>query len=58
MKTPHIGSRFDDFLESEELLTEVQAEAIRHVDVWEIRERLDDTGTKDSTGRLGISRSQ
>ncbi|MEW8389592.1 MAG: Fis family transcriptional regulator [Candidatus Thiodiazotropha sp.] len=60
MKNPHIGSSFDDFLEEEELLAEVQADAIKRVIAWQIEEHLKSTGTKKTAfaKMLGTSRSQ
>ncbi len=60
MKHNYIGSSFDNFLEEEEILAEVQAEAIKRVIAWQIREYLDKTNTKKTAFAklLGTSRTQ
>jgi len=37
----HIGSSFDDFLEEEDLLVEISAEALKRVIVWQIQNFLE-----------------
>ncbi|HSH84558.1 MAG TPA: Fis family transcriptional regulator [Guyparkeria sp.] len=60
MGNKHIGSTFDDFLESEGFLADAQAEAIKRALAWQIQQYLESSGTnKTAFARtLGTSRSQ
>lgn len=60
MRNKHIGSKFDDFLADENLLAETQAEAIKRVIAWQIKEFLEKEGIKksDFALKLKTSRSQ
>lgn len=60
MKNKHIGTKFDDFLAEENLLAEAQAEAIKRVIAWQIKEYLEKEGIKKSefASQLKTSRSQ
>jgi len=55
----HIGSRFDDFLEQEDLLAETEAVAIKRVIAWQIERLMDEEGLTKSemARRMGTSRS-
>jgi len=56
----HSGSSFDDFLEEEGILEEVEAVAIKRVLAWQLAEEMRKTGTtkKATALRLKTSRSQ
>ena len=60
MGNKHIGSKFDDFLANENLLAESQAEAIKRVIAWQIKEYIEKQGIKksDFASKLKTSRSQ
>lgn len=60
MRNKHIGTKFDDFLAEENLLAEAQAEAIKRVIAWQIKEYLEKEGIKKSefASKLKTSRSQ
>ena len=60
MKNKHIGSHFDDFLHEENLLAESQAEAIKRVIAWQVKEYLDKEGLNKTAfaSKLNTSRSQ
>lgn len=60
MRNKYIGSKFDDFLAEESLLAEAQAEAIKRVIAWQIKEYLENEGIKKSefASKLKTSRSQ
>lgn len=53
MVNKHIGSSFDDFLEEEELLAEVQAVAIARVFAWELKSYI----AKEKQSKSAIARS-
>jgi len=55
----HIGSRFDDFLEQENLLAETEAVAIKRVIAWQIERLMNEEGLTKSemARRMGTSRS-
>lgn len=55
----HIGSRFDDFLEQEDLLAETEAVAIKRVIAWQIERLMAEEGLTKSemARRMGTSRS-
>ncbi len=40
-KNKHIGSSFDDFLESEGLQVETSAEAIKRILAWQVKEAME-----------------
>lgn len=59
----HIGSKFDDFLSEENLLAEVQAEAIKRVVVWQLEQVMEDKKLSQTelakllhTSRSGLKR--
>ena len=59
----HLGSNFDDFLEEEGLLAEVQAEAVKRVVVWQLNKFMKENGLSKSalakalgTSRTGVDR--
>lgn len=56
----YIGSSFDEFLEEENLLSEVSAEALKRVLAWQIRNFLEINKIKktDFAHRMKTSRSQ
>ena len=56
----HIGSTFDDFLENEGLLADAQAEAIKRVIAWQIKEYLEKNNLHKSAfaKKMNTSRSQ
>ena len=58
-KKKHIGSSFDDFLESEELLAETNAVAVKRVLAWKLQEEMKKNGLTKSemAGRMHTSRS-
>lgn len=58
--TKHIGGGFDDFLKSEGVLAETQAEAMKRVLSWQIQEFLQQKGIKksDFAQQMQTSRSQ
>lgn len=60
MAEQHIGSSFEDFLEAEGMLAEVQAEAIKRVLAWQIQQYLNETQTRKAefADKLQTSRSQ
>jgi len=60
MNRKYIGSDFDDFLKDEGILAESQAEAIKRVIAWQIRDYLEKQGINKSAfaERLKTSRSQ
>ena len=43
MKTEHLGSDFDDFLEEEGLLAEAEAVAVKRVVAYQIAELMEET---------------
>ena len=50
-KNKNIGSSFDDFLESDELLTEVNAVAVKRVLAYKLQETMEQKGiTKSENG--------
>ena len=59
-KDRHSGSNFDDFLEEEGILEEVEAVAIKRVIAWQLAEAMRKSGTtkKAMALRLKTSRSQ
>jgi antitoxin HicB len=58
-KKKHLGSSFDAFLESEELLTEANAVAVKRVLAWKLQESMEKNGLTKSemAGRMHTSRS-
>jgi len=60
MVNKHIGSKFDDFLSENDLLAEAQAEAIKRVIVWQIKEFIKKERIKKTEFALKMktSRSQ
>lgn len=44
MKNPHLGSDFDDFLEEEGILEEVNAAAVKRVIAMEVAEAMEQKG--------------
>ncbi len=56
----HIGSSFDDFLEEENLLTNVTAESLKRVLAWQIKNFLEvnHINKKTFAERMKTSRSQ
>ncbi len=56
----HIGSSFDDFLEEENLFSEVSAEALKRVIAWQIQNYLETNHIKKTTfaKKMHTSRSQ
>ena len=48
MSNPHIGSDFDDFLEKEGLLAEVEATAIKRVIAYRIQQLMEKQGLSKS----------
>lgn len=59
IKKKHIGSSFDDFLESEEMLTEANAVAVKRVLAWKLQEAMKEEGVTKSemAERMHTSRS-
>ena len=55
----NIGSRFDEFLEEEDLLAETEAVAIKRVIAWQIERLMKEEGLTKSemARRMGTSRS-
>jgi len=55
----HIGSRFDDFVEQEDLLAEMEAVAIKRVIAWQVESLMNEEGLSKSemARRMGTSRS-
>ena len=55
----HIGSRFDEFLEEDDLLAETEAVAIKRVIAWQIERLMTEEGLTKSemARRMGTSRS-
>ncbi|MBN4075419.1 MAG: Fis family transcriptional regulator [SAR86 cluster bacterium] len=55
----HIGSKFDDFLNEENLLAEAQAEAIKRVVVWQLEQVMEEQKLSQTelAKRLHTSRS-
>ena len=55
----HIGSKFDDFLNEENLLAEAQAEAIKRVVVWQLKQIMEEQKLSQTelAKRLHTSRS-
>ena len=55
----HIGSRMDEFLEEDGLLTETEAVAIKRVIAWQIERLMTEEGLTKSemARRMGTSRS-
>lgn len=55
----HIGSKFDDFLNEENLLAEAQAEAIKRVVVWQLEKVMEEQKLSQTelAKRLHTSRS-
>jgi len=60
MSNPHIGSDFDDFLQEEGILEEVEAAAIKKVVACMIEQAMAETHITKSemARRMGISRTQ
>ena len=60
MKNEYLGSRLDDFLESEGLLAECQAESIKKVLAWQIEQYLKENHVNKTqfAKELQTSRSQ
>ena len=63
MKTKHIGSSFDDFLQEEALLEEVTAVAVKRVIAWQIGKAMSDKkltktvmAKKMNTSRASLNR--
>lgn len=58
-KKKHLGSSFDEFLESEELLTEANAVAVKRVLAWKLQEAMEKNGLTKSemADRMHTSRS-
>jgi len=55
----NIGSRFDEFLEDEDLLAETEAVAIKRVIAWQIERLMKEDGLTKSemARRMGTNRS-
>lgn len=55
----HIGSKFDDFLNAENLMADVQAEAIKRVIVWQLEQHMkkENLSQTELAKRLHTSRS-
>jgi transcriptional regulator with XRE-family HTH domain len=60
MTDAHIGSRFDAFLEEEELLEEAQAVAVKRVIAWQIRQEMKNqrVSLTEMARRMKTSRAQ
>lgn len=60
MNNPHIGSRFDDFLEEEQIAEEVTTEAILEVVAWLLTEEMEKSSLSktEMARRMGTSRAQ
>jgi antitoxin HicB len=60
MSNQYVGSSFDDFLEEEELLSEVSAEALKRIIAWQIQKYITENNLKKTVfaKRLHTSRSQ
>ena len=58
-KKKHLGSSFDEILESEELLTEANAVAVKRVLAWKLQEAMEKNGLTKSemADRMHTSRS-
>jgi antitoxin HicB len=50
---PHIGSSFDDFLDEEDLLTQVNEIAIKRVIAWQLKQEIE---TKHMT-KTGVAKA-
>ena len=59
MSEQHIGSSFDEFLDDEGLLAEVQAEAIKRVVAWQVKGYMEEQALSKTefAKRLHTSRS-
>ena len=59
MNNQHIGSNFDDFLEEENLLTEVEAIAIKRVIAYQMEQAMSTEGLSKSAmaRKMNTSRS-
>jgi len=59
-KSPHIGSSFEDFLQSEGLYEEATAHAVKRVLAWQIEDAMRSQGiTKvEMARRMSTSRAQ
>ena len=59
MNNQHIGSNFDDFLEEEDLLTEVEAIAIKRVIAYQMEQAMSTEGLSKSAmaRKMNTSRS-
>ncbi len=55
----HVGSSFDEFLESEELLSEANAVAVKRVLAWKLKETMDknELTKSEMAERMHTSRS-
>lgn len=60
MSNKHIGGSFDDFLESEGLLAQSQAEAVKRVLAWQIETYMRENNVTKTTfaQRMNTSRGQ
>ncbi len=60
MSNPHYGSSFDDFLEEEGILEEVEEEAVRRVLAWQLEQAMasQNITKQEMAQRMGTSRSQ
>ncbi|MFT4041221.1 MAG: hypothetical protein QM692_23770 [Thermomicrobiales bacterium] len=60
MRTEHIGSTFDDFLDEEGIREEVEAHAIKRVLAWQIQQEMVTQGLSKSAmaRRMKTSRTQ
>lgn len=59
MSEQHIGSSFDEFLDEEGILAEVQAEAIKRVVAWQVKDYMETEALSKTefAKRLHTSRS-
>ena len=62
-KNPYIGSSFDDFLEEDNSLTEINAIALKRVLAWQIAQAMEERGltktemaSKMKTSRAALNR--
>jgi plasmid maintenance system antidote protein VapI len=60
MNNSHVGSRFDDVLEEEQIAEAVTTEAILEVVAWLLAEEMDKSGLSKTAmaRRMGTSRAQ
>jgi DNA-binding Xre family transcriptional regulator len=58
-RNPHIGSSFDDFLEEEGILDEVEAVALKRLIAWQVQHAMEEKKlTKTALAKqMGTSRS-